>query len=220
PYSAFKTHGPEFTAWPGDGELWGFRATGQHRHRTEAVGFPDDHGPHRYGERSASYEQVTERPDTWFLFCLDPDHKAGGVDKGDDWQPMILGEGQVLGHRPCGVNIDRSAEMVVVIGDNRNGLTVNAPETGDGTGPELLPNFSERSRVYDRGDRIHHGKRPEPIRRHDRASGFGELLVDIRGSNVRILLRAPGSGERGQCLFHMCHRFGLVLCQDVNDTVG
>ena len=67
---------------------------------------------------------------------------------------MIVGEPEMLGQRPCCVNVDGPTQMVIVVGDGRTWMTVDSKKARDRSGCEVGSKFEEVSLIGDRSDRV------------------------------------------------------------------
>ena len=215
---AFGTHDGDLGGRPGVVHV-GADVLGGHDAIGAAVGFAGDDGDfgHRgFGER---VEQLGAVLDDSAVLLLRAGQKAGDVFEGDQRNVEAVAEAHEARAFDRGVDVERAGQHRGLIGDDADGLAVEARESDDDVLRVVLVDLEEIAVVDDRVNDVLH------VVGHVRLVGNYrvELLVDavdrIGAGLARRVVEIVGRNETQQ-LAHHGEALGVVAAQEVGDAGG
>ena len=210
PDGGFEVHAAELGGRPGEGEERGSGAAGHHRLGGESVGLAqDDRESRRLGIGQGDEDVVALAGEAGAL-DVGADHHPGRVDQHEDGNVEAVAELGEAAELVCAIAVDRSAEMLVVVGDHADRVTFNPDQRGDDADAELAAQFQHRVDVRHLLDHVAHAEGPLAVLGDGVAE---EALVDAVPAGDRAL-------EVGEVLPGCGDRLVFVVDEDVDAAGG
>src|SRR5699024_1011908 len=121
-----------------------------YRHCAETISLPDDHCPDGHRQSRTCDEEITEGPNPGFFLGVGPDHESRCVYERKNRNSMAVGQTQMLRDGSCRIDVNRPAEVVVIVSDDCQGSSVDSNEAGDRARCEVPTDLNERAFIGDR----------------------------------------------------------------------
>src|SRR5699024_1744852 len=129
---------------------------------------------------------------------------------------MAVGQTQMLRDGSCRIDVNRPAEVVVIVSDDCQGSSVDSNEAGDRARCEVPTDLNERAFIGDRVYGVADGERSQSVGRHDRPRSLvcHRALDRSRGRLI------TSSGEYPDPPLRKPDAYGLVRSRPIDDAIG